>query len=290
MVRRPFALVALVSAAALVTGCGGGEKADSGPFGYDASADLATEDTGHVTSSGLVIRDLSFAIPSGRVQAFLVEPEKADHVPAVVYLHGAGGDRTSMLTPALALAANHAAALLLTAPSSVAPVSGGDAEARLHDYRDSVVSDVVAVRRAVDLLAERPEVDPSRIGFVGWSSGARTGAIAAGVEPRLAATVLMSAGSVDVGSYVDQAPAPLRDELRATLDEVDPLRWVAHANPDGLLLQNGTKDQVVPRTALEAMVKAAPKGTAVRWYPAGHALDDAAYTEHLEWLRARLGF
>ncbi len=290
MVQRLFTLIAIVVATALLAGCGDDKQAERGPFAYDASADLAVEDAGHVNSSGLVVRDLSYATPGGRVQAFLVEPQKEEHVPAVIYLHGSGGDRTSMLTQALALASNHVAALLITAPSSQAPVGGSDAETRLRDYRDSVVADVVAVRRAVDLLSERPEVDPDRIGLVGWSAGARTGALVAGVEPRLAAAVLMSAGSVDVDSYVDQAPAGLRDQLRTTLDEVDPLRWIGHAAADGLLLQNGTKDQVVPRSALQAMVAAAPKGTLVRWYPAGHELNDTAYSEHLEWLRARLGF
>jgi len=290
VVKRPVGLVTLVAAIALLAGCGGDGSSAQGPFAYDASASLAVEDTGHVSSSGLAIRDLSYATPTGRVQAFLVEPQREDRLPAVIYLHGAGGDRTSMLDQAVALAADHVAALLLTAPSSEAPVAGGDPEARLHDYRDSVVADVVAVRRAMDLLDARTEIDPEHIGLVGWSAGARTGAVVAGVEPRLAAAVLMSAGSADVDSYVDRAPAGLRDELRATLAEVDPLRWIAHATAGKLLLQNGTKDEVVPRAALEAMVAAAPKGTLVRWYPAGHALNDTAYREHLEWLRTRLGF
>lgn len=277
-------------AGVLLAGCGGGSQSAQGPFAYDRSADLAVIDSGHVTSAGVVIRDLSYATPAGRVQAFLVEPQHEARVPALIYLHGGGGDRTSMLDQALAAAANHVAALLLTAPSSETPVVGADAETRLRNYHDSVVTDVVAVRRAVDLLAARPEVDPERIGFVGWSAGARTGAIVAGVEPRLAAIVLMSAGSADVDSYVAKAPADIRDDLRETLAEVDPLRWITHAHAARLLLQNGTTDDIVPRSALEAMVEAAPKGTLVRWYPAGHELDDTAYSEHLEWLRQLLGF
>ena len=291
--RRVLASLVLGAVAAtLLVGCGSDAKTstDDGAFAYDSGADLDVQDKGHVTSGGLIVRDLSFATPSGRVGAFLVTPKQADHLPAVIYLHGAGGDRTSMLGPAFGLAAHGAAALLITAPSSVTARTGASAEARLHDYRDSVVDDVVAVRRGIDVLAHRPEVDASRIGFVGWSAGARTGAIVAGVEPRLQGTVLMSAGSNDVDAYVQQAPASLRKELRRTLDEVDPLRWIARADAASLLLQNGRHDTVVPRSALDAMIAAAPRGTALRWYDAGHALNDRAYNEHLQWLQARLGF
>ena len=55
---------------------------------------------------------------------------------------------------------------------------------------------MVAVRRAVDLLRAGREVDPNRIGLVGWSLGARVGAVTAGVEPRLHAVVLMSGGAM----------------------------------------------------------------------------------------------
>ena len=291
--RRVLGILILgVVTLSLVAGCGNDTKkaADDGVFAYDPSAELDLQDIGHVTSGGLVVRDLSFATPSGRVVAFLVAPLQAKALPAVIYLHGAGGDRTSMLGQAFGLAAHGAAALLLTAPSSVTAASGKSPVAKLHDYRDSVVADVIAVRRAIDVLSERPEVDPKRIGFIGWSAGARTGAIVAGLEPRLHGVVLMSAGSTDVGAYVDKAPASLRKELRQTLDDIDPLRWIAKADVASVFLQNGSHDTVVPRSALDAMIAAAPKGTALRWYDAGHALNDQAYTEHLEWLQARLGF
>ena len=51
----------------------------------------------------------------------------------------------------------------------------------LRRQRDLAVADVVAVRRGLDLLAARPDVDPKRLGFLGYSAGARTGALLAGV-------------------------------------------------------------------------------------------------------------
>ena len=151
------------------------------------------------------------------------------------------------------------------------------------------IRDVIAVRRAVDLLRRRADVDPARIGFVGWSAGARTGAILAGVERRLRAIVLMSAGAAPVSVYSARAPAALRPTVRRALSRVDPLRYIRHAKGSALLLQDGRRDAVVPRAALAALARAAPRGTAIRWYDAGHALDVKAYREQLAWLTRKLG-
>src|SRR5581483_2735179 len=128
-----------------------------------------------------------------------------------------------------------------------------------------------------------PSVDPERIGYVGWSLGARTGAIAAGVEPRLKALVLMSGGAPPVSDYLAEAPAALRPKLRPLLRDVDPLRWIARAQPGSLLLQDGRRDELVPQAALEGLAAAAPEHTDVRWYRAGHALDLAAFRDQLGW-------
>ena len=86
------------------------------------------------------------------------------------------------------------------------------------------------------------------------------GAILAGVEPRLRAVVLMSGGATPISSYAARAPASLRPTVRRYLGIVDPLRYVGRATPSGLLLQDGRRDQVVPRSALVAMARAAPGG------------------------------
>ena len=179
-------------------------------FSYDASRPLRFEDHGRVNHRyPIAVRDVSFATPSGRVQAFLVVPPRRGRLAGVVYLHGSGGDRRELIVPATWLAARGAVALVLTAPSAVAPPRALAALAQLRRQRRLAVADVVAVRRAVDVLRSLPNVDPKRIGFVGWSAGARTGAVVAGVEPRADAFVLMSAGASPVSAYVAQAPARL---------------------------------------------------------------------------------
>ena len=278
----------------LAAGCGGSSKpaatAASGPFAYDSSAPLSFADRGRVnTGYPIAIHDVSYRSGRDRVAAFLVlPPSGGERRPAVIWVHGSGGDRKQLVVPATWLAARHAIGLVITSPSATAPApTGGSPVSQLHRQTRLEERDVIAVRRGVDLLRSRKDVDPSRIGYVGWSAGARTGAIAAGVEPRLRTVVLMSGGATPVSSYAARAPASLRPAIRRYLRAVDPLRYVPRATST-LLLQDGQRDQIVPRSALEALAHAAPTGTVVRWYDADHGLNAKAYRDQLTWLAQKL--
>jgi dienelactone hydrolase len=286
---------ALAALLLLASGCAGSDKQAQPPatglYAYDASAPLRFEDRGRVNRDyPIAIRDVSYAARGGRVIAFLALPPRAGRMPAVVYLHGSGGDRSQLLVPATWLAARRAVTLALTAPSSTAQAPQGlSGLAALRWQREIQVRDIIAARRAVDLLRSRPEVDAARIGFVGWSAGAKTGAILAGVDRRVSAFVLMSGGALPVSEYAERAPAGIRPDVTRILGQADPLRFVGAARPETLLFQNGRHDEVVPKRALEALAGAAPDGADVRWYEARHALDAAAYRDHLAWLSTKLG-
>ncbi len=98
----------------------------------------------------------------------------------------------------------------------------------------------------------------------------------------------MSGGALPVSDYAKVAPAELRADIRTSLRAVDPLRWIARARPGTLLLEDGRHDEVVPRRALLALAHAAPSGTTVRWYDAGHRLDRKAVRDQTAWLLKRL--
>ena len=154
----------------------------------------------------------------------------AEPLPAVVYLHGSGGDRAQLLPLASTLAERGAVALTLTLPSgSATPPSGVPPEETLRWQRDQIIGDVVAVRRGLDLLAEDERVDPDRLGLVGWSFGGRLGALLAGVDDRIRATALMSAGAAPVSEYVAAAPPDLRDDVEEVLTPIDPLTRIGDA-------------------------------------------------------------
>ena len=204
-------------------------------------------------------------------------------------VHVSGGDRGELLEQAKHLAKRGVIGLTITEPSTPNPPARADTvAATLRNVEAGQVADVVAIRRAVDLLQSLPHVDKRRIGYLGWSAGARAGTFVAATEPRVKALALLSAGAPPVSAYVANAPPDVRGLVRRTLSRIDPIRYVAHAKPGTLLLEDGRRDEVVPRNALQNIVQSAPAGTTVRWYAAPHALNAAAYDDAFAWLRAKL--
>jgi dienelactone hydrolase len=259
-------------------------------FGYDRSAPLDVVDHGVVERRGSVaVHDIEYSSGNERIQGYLVEPTRPGRLPGVVLVHGAGGTRTELLGEAIELARRGAVALTITAPSTADPLPQPTTVAQLLSGTVvTTVRDVVAVRRAADVLATRPTVDPERIGYLGWSAGAKTGAFVAAADPRFHALALLSAGADRLSAFTASAPEADRSLVRRALGSVDPIRYIALARPGTLLLEDGTRDAVVPRDALENMVRAAPPQTLVRWYPTGHALDAQAYRGAFTWLLRRL--
>jgi dienelactone hydrolase len=301
--RRLAAAVLLALAVAGLAACGGGSKHSAGTtttaaqaperltFGYDASKPLDRIDRGIVARRGsITFHDVGFVSNGEHVDAYVVEPAGRARRPAVVLVHGSGGDRSELLGGALALARRGIVAMTITAPSSARPPAATSSpRVRIAQARSVTVRDVVAVRRAADVLASLPNVDPRRIGYLGWSNGAKTGAFVAAADRRFRALVLLSGGADTLADFVAAAPAGLRPLVRRQLGLVDPLRYLPHAARGSVLLLDGTRDDVVPRRALRNMIRAAPPGTVVHWYPAGHALDLTAYRAAYAWLVAKLG-
>jgi dienelactone hydrolase len=294
-VHRPR-LVAIFVLSFVLAGCGTSTPSSRPPasreaiFSYDPFTPLRYVDRGRVNTrdSALAVHDVSFTSGGRRVDGYLVVPPIHGRLPAVVLVHGSGGDRTELLPQAGMLAARGIVTLTITAPSATARSSATTPGQVLGEMRAVSIADVVAVRRAVDVLHSLPYVDQKRIGYLGWSAGARTGALVAAAEPRLRALVLLSAGASPISAYAAAAPPKLRPLVRRELGSVDPLRYVAHARPGSLLLEDGQRDTVVPHGALLNVVHAAPRGTIVRWYDAPHELDRAAYRDAFAWLTRKL--
>jgi dienelactone hydrolase len=287
----PRTLLPLLAVLVLAA-CGGSETAattaqptPSGPFAYDASAPLDVEEREVDDIDGARVVDVSYAVNGRRAPAYLITPKTGERRPAVIFLHGSGGDRRQMLPFAARWTADGGVALTVE-----------DARARnttsvaqeLRAQRDAATETVLRVRRAVDYLRSLDGVDPERIGFVGWSAGARTGAIVAGVEPRIDAFVLMSGGATPLDEYVRAAPQAIRPDVRRFLGAVDPLRWVRRARANTIFFQDGRSDTIVPPEALNGLRNAAPAPQRLRWYDAGHELNAKAYADGRVWLAQRL--
>jgi dienelactone hydrolase len=285
---------------ALLAGCGSSAaphppRAGGSPrltFGYDAALPLQYVNRGRINrrTEPIAIDDVSFRSERQRIEGYLLLPPSRARRPAVVFVHGSSGDRSELLERARWLAGRNVVTLTITEPSTSSPPAraAGGAAALLERIQAAQVRDVVAVRRAVDLLQSLPQVDPGRIGYLGWSAGAKIGTFVAASEPRVKALVLLSAGAAPIAAYVANTPPSLRRAVRRILGSVDPIRYIALARPGSILLEDGTKDEIVPHAALLNIVHAAPSGTTVRWYDAPHALDRAAYHDAFDWLARKL--
>lgn len=281
--------------AVILAGCGSSTKhaaspAPTGPFAYDAGAALAVQSRQIAAGRLGSVRDLSYTSPrGGRVPALLVLPSSKGAHPAVVLLHGAGGDRRELLGLAAGLAARGIVGMTISSPVArlqTQTLPAGVAGVR---RRSALLEqEVVDLRRAVDVLRGRPEVDPARLGFLGYSAGARSGAILSGVEPRIGSFVLVSGGADPVSAYVRGADPALRKQVIPLLSEVDPLRWIHQARPNTIFFEDGKRDAIVPHHALVALIRAAPKPQRVRWYDTGHRPNGREQADAIAWLAQRL--
>ena len=73
-------------------------------------------------------------------------------------------------------------------------------------YRDWMCQSVVDLRRGIDYLESRPDIDPERIAVFGGSLGGWIGSILAAVEPRIKTAIL----SVPATEFVTEQTAPAR--------------------------------------------------------------------------------
>ncbi len=117
------------------------------------------------------------------------------------------------------------------------------------------------LRRGVDLLVARSDVDPERIGYSGGSYGAAMGGLLAGVETRIKAYVLWSGdgglvahltGPDDADNSLQRMSATHRDAWFKTMLPIEPIRFIGDAAPAALMFQAGRRDRVVPPRMVSA--------------------------------------
>jgi dienelactone hydrolase len=153
------------------------------------------------------------------------------------------------------------------------------------------------LQRAVDVLRARPNVDAARIAYLGVSYGGAMGALFVGIERRLKAAVLVVGdgglvshftGPEDV-SFMSGLSCATRVNWFRAMAPIEPIRFIGHAPPTALLLQNGQVDNLVPPADAAALHAAAPEPKTIRWYAAGHGLNQQAAFDRHDWLHQQIG-
>jgi dienelactone hydrolase len=264
-------------------------------FDYDAEEPLEIVDTGNGRHGEIAAYDFTYGSPKGgRVPATLLVPDGAGPYPGIVMMHGMPSDRGAMLAPGTLLAQLGAVVILIDAPFARPENAGRDALTFTEQDREEQIQLIVDLRRAVDVLLTRPEVDASRLAYFGVSYGGAMGGLLAGVEDRLQAYVSV----VGDGGLVTHATGPedwpdgdffrlpeaRQDAWLNAMWPIEPLHYVGHAAPAALLFQNGTQDPLVSTADALHYQAAGSEPKTVLWYEAGHGLPPGGFQDTVEWL------
>jgi len=261
-------------------------------FNYDRELPLDVEETGVEHKNGVSVHDIGYAGQANdRTKAYLVTPPGKGPFPGIIFVHPAPGNRATFLDESIMLAQQGAVCLLMDAPWAEGEAWGRTLGQPESD-RQAFIQIAIDIRRAVDLIISRPDVDVNRIGYVGHSLGALFGGVLSGVEKRIKAFVLM-AGS---GSFTDVAILSMPflqgqalEHYAQAMTLIDPIYTISHAAPSALLFQFGLQDEAFPREKVAGFAEAGSEPKLVKWYDAGHYLNDEARSDRMEWLGTRLG-
>lgn len=218
------------------------------------------------------------------VHAEYFAPRTPGRRPAVVVLHILGADFALSRYVAARLAQGGVAALFVKLPyyGERRPPGGekrflsGDPERSVRSMRQGVCD----VRRAVAWLAERPEVDPQRLGVTGISLGGIVASLAAAVDPTIHQGVFLLAGG-DLARVLWEMPESARfraqweasgrtlADLRALTDPFDPVTYAHRLIGKRVLMLAGNVDEVIPPASARALWNASGRPPIV-WFDCGH--------------------
>jgi len=273
-------------------------------FEYDARQPLEVKDTVIEETPELRLHDVSYASANKqRVSAYLVVPKGKGPFAPIVFGHWGNGNRAEFIPEAKLYARAGAVSIL---PDY--PWDRGEPYRRTTNQfdkpeldRDTFAQAVIDLRRAIDLVLSRKDVDPKRLAYVGHSYGAQWGAILTAVDRRMRTAILM-AGVGEIGDVLLKNPDPEFAELRKALPpgvleryikvvgEVDAIHFVPKAAPVSVLMQFGKFEQYFDRDSANRYAAAASEPKKVLWYDTAHDLNDPqCLKDRQAWLVEHVG-
>jgi uncharacterized protein len=311
-------LVVVLGLAWVVAACGGPSAPPTATSAVAATPTSSTAPSGEVTrlfdydrrqplamatqqsreeAGGITVESITYASPKGgEVPALLVLPSGRGPHPGVIVQHGMPDTKEGMLSTGIDLARTGAVAILIDAPFNRAQQGRvrSDPLTFTPKDRDEQIQLIVDLRRAIDVLVARPDVDRARLAYVGVSYGAAMGGLLAGVEDRLRAYVLAVGDGGLVSHFtgpddanrpeVQSFPAEQRERWLAAMRPIEPINFVGKAAPAALLFQAGRQDELIPEQDTRRYYQAASQPKELRWYDAGHFLNCAASNDMMAWL------
>jgi cephalosporin-C deacetylase-like acetyl esterase len=270
-------------------------------FDYDQHTPLNLKRIGVSHRQHADVFDITYdSLKGGVVPAYLVVPKGRGPFAAVIWGHwywanSSMANRKEFLDEAIVLAGAGVVSLLTDGPLARPghrEIKDPFDESRFAEFLQQVID----MRRGVDLLFARKDVDQRRIAFVGHSYNAGVGALLSGVDRRFKAFVLMAGSMSDeVGratkefqAFRQKAGPEKVDALVEKYSYLDQGKYVSHAAPAVVLLQYGSQETFLnaERAHLYAAVVSEPKQLKI--YDAPHALNAEARRDRIAFLTEQL--
>jgi uncharacterized protein len=263
-------------------------------FEYDQDAPLDIQEISRRIENGLSVVEITYASPKGgRIPARLIIPQGTGPFAGIVMQY-------SMELEFGMRYAEYGAVVIYVDPPSFRPQDTG-ARGILtftEQDREEQIQLIIDLRRAIDLLMARPDVDPERIAYLGVSYGGAMGGLLAGVDHRLKACVLIvgDGGFVTHETNPENLNMPINEFFKVYMVWIDamwpiePIHYVSHASPTPLLFQNAIRDPYVNVEDAVRYQAAASEPKHVIWYDSEHwPLPDEVIVDSIQWLQPFIG-
>jgi beta-lactamase class A len=267
-------------------------------FDYDAKAPLDIHDKIIEEFDGGTLHDITYTSPKGGpVASYLVVPKGEGPFAAILFGHWGNGTRAEFIPEAKLYARAGAVSLISDYPwdRSQPWHKTLDHYDRPELDREIEIQTVLDLRRGIDLLLARPDVDPKRLAYVGHSYGAQWGSILSAVDKRMKTSVLMAgvaqiedtlrSNEPGIVEFRKSRPSGQLERYAQVIGDIDAIHFVGHAAPIPLLLQFANFEQYFDKTSMENYAAAASDPKKVLYYDTGHDLNDPqALEDRYDWL------
>jgi uncharacterized protein len=234
------------------------------------------------------------SVHNKEVTGLLTVPENRDKpVPVVILLHGKGDRKTvDYIEYGNKMLYENGYAVL-----RIDIINHGDRIENEFDFdfkgdtryrtRDIISQTVFDLRRAVDFISTRDELNQSKIGFLGISLGGITGTVFCGVEKRIQVPVIVLAGGQMNLMFGKKA---LSSDTKNYLSFIEPINFVKQISPRPLLMINAENDDIVPPLMSKLLYKKANKPKQMNWYPSKHhdIPIESVYSDGVDWFNTYL--
>jgi len=268
-------------------------------FDYDAKTPFDIHEKIIEEFDGGSLRDITYTSPKGGpVAAYLVVPKGKGPFAAILFGHWGNGTRAEFIPEAKLYARAGAVSLMPDYPWDRPQPwhKTADHTDKPELDREIEIQAVLDLRRGIDLLLARPDVDAKRLAYIGHSYGAQWGSILSAVDKRMKTSVLMAgvAESADIFlrgndpgivDFRNSRPPGQLERYVQVIGDIDAIHFVGHSAPIPLLLQFANFEQYFDKVSMEHYAAAASGPKKVLYYDTGHDLNDPqALKDRYDWL------